>query len=104
VLLLPPLQHLQHFIHYTYTFYTGLLEEQALYFLRRVAESLGDLAYYCMVVAVMVKGAQGPGPEELTTAAISAVLTSSPNPSLPTSSTPDYPSNMSVKSSLASEY
>jgi hypothetical protein len=74
-----------------------------MYIPRRVAGSLGDLAHYCMAVAVMVKGAQGLGPEELTTAAISAVLSSSPNPWLPTSSMRDNPSNMSAKSSLASE-
>ena len=91
-------------VYYAYTFYTGLLEEQTLrQFRAGWLEALGDLARYCMAVAAMVTGARVPGPEELTTAALSAVQSDSPPPSVPPSSTPDHPSNLSARSSSASE-
>ena len=74
------LEHLQDFIYYAYTFYTGLLEEQTLQQFRAGwLEALGDLARYRMAVATMVTGARVPGPEELTTAALSAVQLDSPH-------------------------
>jgi hypothetical protein len=51
-----------------------------------------------MAVATMVTGSQAHGPEELTAAAVSAVLSASPSPSVPPSSA-DHLSNMSAKSS-----
>ena len=83
------LEHLQDFIYYAYTFYTGILEEQDLRpFRAGWLEALGDLARYRMAVAAMVTGSQAPSPEELTTAAVETVL----------SSVPDQPSDVSVKS------
>jgi hypothetical protein len=97
------LEHLQDFIYYAYTFYTGLLEEQTLRTFRAGwLEALGDLARYRMAVAAMVTGSQAPGPDELTAAAVSAVLSASPSPSVPPSSA-DHVSNVSAKSSSASE-
>jgi hypothetical protein len=56
--LLFALKHLQDFIYYAYTFYTGLLKEQTLRTFRAGwLEALGDLAPYHMVVAAMVTGA-----------------------------------------------
>jgi hypothetical protein len=55
-----------------------------------------------MAVATMVTGSQAHGPEELTAAAVSAVLSASPSSSVPPSSA-DHMSNMSAKSSSASE-
>src|SRR5882762_3707621 len=98
------LEHLQDFIYYAYTFYTGLLEEQTLRTFRSGwLEALGDLARYRMAVAAMVTGTQAPGPEELTTAAVSTVLSDPPASEVPASSAADHPSNMSAKSSSASE-
>ncbi|KIM82091.1 hypothetical protein PILCRDRAFT_8329 [Piloderma croceum F 1598] len=92
------------FIYYAHTFYTELLEEQTLGTSRAGwLEALGDLARYGMAVAAMVTGSQAPGPEELTAAAISAVLCASPSPSVPPSSAADHVSNVSAKSSSASE-
>lgn len=49
------LEHLQDFIYYAYTFYTGLLEEPTLNsFKSGWLEALGDLARYRMAVAAMV--------------------------------------------------
>lgn len=49
------LEHLQDFIYYAYTFYTGLLEEPALSpFKSGWLEALGDLARYRMAIAAMV--------------------------------------------------
>ncbi|KAG6844489.1 hypothetical protein H0H87_006563 [Tephrocybe sp. NHM501043] len=57
------LEHLQDFLYYAYTFYTGLLEEPALAgFKSGWLEALGDLARYRMAVAAMVGG-----PESTTT-------------------------------------
>ncbi|KAG6861720.1 hypothetical protein C0995_012724 [Termitomyces sp. Mi166 len=54
------LEHLQDFIYYAYTFYTGLLEEPTLSgFKSGWIEALGDLARYRMAVAAMV-GGSGP--------------------------------------------
>ncbi|KAG5645823.1 hypothetical protein DXG03_005164 [Asterophora parasitica] len=51
------LEHLQDFIYYAYTFYTGLLEEPTLSgFKGGWLEALGDLARYRMAVAAMVEG------------------------------------------------
>ncbi|KAG6829844.1 hypothetical protein H0H92_003287 [Tricholoma furcatifolium] len=51
------LEHLQDFIYYAYTFYTGLLEEPTLSgFKSGWLEALGDLARYRMAVAAMVNG------------------------------------------------
>ncbi|KAF5387074.1 hypothetical protein D9615_001809 [Tricholomella constricta] len=51
------LEHLQDFIYYAYTFYTGLLEEPTLSgFKSGWLEALGDLARYRMAVAAMVEG------------------------------------------------
>ncbi|KAF8559498.1 hypothetical protein OG21DRAFT_1594361 [Imleria badia] len=49
------LEHLQDFIYFAYTFYTGLLEEPTLKSFRAGwLEALGDLARYRMAVAAMV--------------------------------------------------
>ena len=94
------LEHLQDFIYYTYTFYTG--KQTLRPFRAGWLEALGDLARYCMDVAAMVTSSQDSSPEELTTAALSNVLaSSSSNPSLPPSSAPDPPSNMSKSSSMS---
>ena len=98
------LEHLQDFIYHAYTFYSGLLEEQTLRIFRTGwLEALGDLARYRIAITAMVTGTQVAGPEALTTAAVSAVLSTSPPPSVPPSSAPDHPSNLSGKSSSASE-
>lgn len=65
------LEHLQDFIYYSYTFYTGLLEEPTLNsFKSGWLEALGDLARYRMAVAAMVNGGVG-GQGGLTTKAVS---------------------------------
>ncbi|KAJ6623408.1 hypothetical protein B0H10DRAFT_2009580 [Mycena sp. CBHHK59/15] len=70
------LEHLQDFIYYAYTFYTGLLEEPTLNpFKGGWLEALGDLARYKMAVAAMVVGGPDSG-IELTAAAVSAAGTS----------------------------
>ncbi|KAG6909451.1 hypothetical protein DXG01_000436 [Tephrocybe rancida] len=57
------LEHLQDFLYYAYTFYTGLLEEPTLAgFKSGWLEALGDLARYRMAVAAIVSG-----PESTTT-------------------------------------
>ena len=56
---------------------------------------------YRMAVVAMVTSIQAPGPEELTMAVVSTVLSATPE--VPPSSTVDHPSNMSAKSSSASE-
>jgi len=65
-------------------------------------DALGNLACYRMAVAAMVTGTQAPGPEELTTATVSTVLSNTPTSEVP-SSAADHPLNMSAKSSPASE-
>ncbi|KAG6840703.1 hypothetical protein C0991_004947 [Blastosporella zonata] len=51
------LEHLQDFLYYAYTFYTGLLEEPTLAtFKSGWLEALGDLARYRMAVAAIVSG------------------------------------------------
>lgn len=48
-------EHLQDYIYYAYTFYTGLVEERTLdSFKSNWLEALGDLARYRMAVAAMV--------------------------------------------------
>lgn len=65
------LEHLQGFIYYAYTFYTGLLEEPTLNpFKSGWLEALGDLAWYRMAVAAMVNGDAG-GQGGLTMKAVS---------------------------------
>ena len=51
-------EHLQDFIYYAYTFYTGLLEEPTLNSFKSgwPLEALGDLTWYRMAVASMVHG------------------------------------------------
>ncbi|KAL4259410.1 PIN domain-containing protein [Pleurotus pulmonarius] len=67
------LEHLQDFIYYAYTFYTGLYEEQTLIsFKSGWLEALGDLARYQMIVATMVQSNFGHG-TLLTTDALSKV-------------------------------
>jgi protein SMG6 len=98
------LKHLQDFIYYAYTFYTGLLEEQTLRIFRSGSpEALGDLVRYHMAVAAMVTRTQAPGLEELTTATVSIVLSDTPTSEALPSSAADHPSNMSTKLSSASE-
>jgi protein SMG6 len=64
------LEHLQDFIYYAYTFYTGLLEEPTLnVFKSSWLEALGDLARYRMAVAAMVNSGMG-GQGGLTTQAV----------------------------------
>lgn len=66
------LEHLQDFIYYAYTFYTGLLEEPTLAgFKSGWIEALGDLARYRMAVAAMVDG----GSSSSANAAKKALLT-----------------------------
>jgi protein SMG6 len=75
------LEHLQEFIYYAYTFYTGLLEEPSLKTFRNGwLEALGDLARYRMAVAAMVSGPKSGG-EALTAAALSTFPSASPTPS-----------------------
>ncbi|KAF8892624.1 hypothetical protein BD779DRAFT_1610166 [Infundibulicybe gibba] len=75
------LEHLQDFIYYAYTFYTGLLEQRVLEsFKSGWLEALGDLARYRMAVAAMVTGNTGAG-AALTTAAVSEVTPSQDTPS-----------------------
>ena len=65
------LEHLQDFIYFAYTFYTGLLEEPSLKSFRSGwLEALGDLARYRMAVAAMVTSNQLSG-AALTTDAVS---------------------------------
>jgi protein SMG6 len=74
------LEHLQNFIYYAYTFYTGLLEEPSLNpFKSGWLEALGDLAWYRMAVAAMVNGNTG-GEGGLTIKALlEAIATESPD-------------------------
>jgi protein SMG6 len=56
------LEHLQDFIYFAYSFYTGLLEEPTLASFRGGwLEALGDLARYRIAVAAMVTGTTGSG-------------------------------------------
>jgi len=74
------LERLQDFIYYAYTFYTGSLEEQTLWTFRAGwREALGDLARYRMAVAAVVTSSRVPVLEELTAAAVLAVLSVSPH-------------------------
>ena len=94
------LEHLQDFIYYAYTFYTG--KQTLRPFRAGWLEALSDLARYRMDVAAMVTSSQDSSPKELTTAVLSNVLASSlSNLSLPPSSAPDPPSNMSKSSSMS---
>ncbi|KAH7915986.1 hypothetical protein BJ138DRAFT_996574 [Hygrophoropsis aurantiaca] len=53
------LEHLQDFIYFAYTFYTGLLEEPALHtFKAGWLEALGDIARYRMAVAAIITNKQ----------------------------------------------
>ncbi|KAL0947160.1 hypothetical protein HGRIS_013287 [Hohenbuehelia grisea] len=67
------LEHLQDFIYYAYTFYSSLLEEQALNVFKSFwLEALGDLARYRMIIAT-VSDNQTNG-STLTAAAVSSAL------------------------------
>ncbi|KAF8437718.1 hypothetical protein L210DRAFT_3647385 [Boletus edulis BED1] len=69
------LEHLQDFIYFAYTFYTGLLEEPTLKSFRAGwLEALGDLARYRMAVAAMVTSNQLSG-SALTVDAVSQANT-----------------------------
>ena len=71
------LEHLQDFIYYAYTFYTGLLEEPTLRVFRSGwLEALGDLARYRMAVAAMVTNNELKG-SSLTTDAVSKAAAAS---------------------------
>ncbi|EPQ58457.1 hypothetical protein GLOTRDRAFT_72892 [Gloeophyllum trabeum ATCC 11539] len=76
-------EHLQDFIYYAYTFYTGLLEERTLDAHRLSwLEALGDLARYRMVVtdmAMKVPYAKGL-PQPLTVNAVSQASLEAPVP------------------------
>ncbi|TFK55267.1 hypothetical protein OE88DRAFT_1654050 [Heliocybe sulcata] len=64
-------EHLQDFIYYAYTFYTGLLEERTLDAHRLSwLEALGDLARYRMVVTDMAMKAYTSSPQALTADAL----------------------------------
>ncbi|KAG1754234.1 hypothetical protein EDB19DRAFT_1665358 [Suillus lakei] len=90
------LEHLQDFIYYAYTFYTGLLEEPTLRSFRSGwLEALGDLARYRMAVAAMVTNNQLKG-SALTTDAVSKAAAASTDGE-PVSA--KNKSQMSVKSS-----
>ncbi|KZT26039.1 hypothetical protein NEOLEDRAFT_1155924 [Neolentinus lepideus HHB14362 ss-1] len=77
-------EHLQEFIYYAYTFYTGLLEETTLDAHRLSwLEALGDLARYRMVVTDMATKAYSKSqPQALTVDALSqqAAITSDTTP------------------------
>ncbi|KII90159.1 hypothetical protein PLICRDRAFT_124089 [Plicaturopsis crispa FD-325 SS-3] len=88
------LEHLQDFIYYAYTFYTGLLEEQTLKGFRSDwLEALGGLARYRMAVAAMVTGS-GSGSGALTAAAVSSSSAAAAEMSEP----PEVPKAPSTKS------
>ncbi|KAG1756261.1 uncharacterized protein EDB91DRAFT_1091560 [Suillus paluster] len=90
------LEHLQDFIYYAYTFYTGLLEEPTLRSFRSGwLEALGDLARYRMAVAAMVTNNQLKG-SALTTDALSKAVAASTDDEPVTAKSK---SQMSVKSS-----
>lgn len=90
------LEHLQDFIYYAYTFYTGLLEEPTLRSFRSGwLEALGDLARYRMAVAAMVTNNKLKGPA-LTTDAVSKAAAASADGEPVTAKSK---SQMSVKSS-----
>ncbi|KAK0210568.1 hypothetical protein DFS33DRAFT_302757 [Desarmillaria ectypa] len=75
------MEHLQDFIYYAYTFYTGLLEEPTLStFKSGWLEALGDLARYRMAVAAMVTGITNSG-GSLTAANVSEVVRTASTPS-----------------------
>jgi hypothetical protein len=96
------LEHLQDFIYYAYTFYTGLLEEPTLNpFKSGWLEALGDLARYKMAVAAMVVGSADSG-IALTADAVSAAGTSS-DPAKPVDSLapPAMPAPKSVSDAPA---
>jgi hypothetical protein len=90
------LEHLQDFIYYAYTFYTGLLEEPTLGSFRSGwLEALGDLARYRMAVAAMVTNNQLKGSALTTDAVSKAAAASSDGEPVSAKSK----SQMSVKSS-----
>ena len=79
------MEHLQEFIYYAYTFYTGLLEEPSLVsFKSGWLEALGDLARYRMAVAAMVSGGVGSS-EGLTMQQLSQVMGGSETSERPSS-------------------
>ena len=92
------LEHLQDFIYYAYTFYTGLLEVPTLNpFKSGWLEALGDLARYRMAVAAMVNGGVG-GQGRLTTKAVTEAAESSAKESVDANTgmaTPGSPKSVS---------
>ncbi|KAJ7134972.1 hypothetical protein C8R43DRAFT_894524 [Mycena crocata] len=94
------LEHLQDFIYYAYTFYTGLLEEPTLNpFKSGWLEALGDLARYKMAVAAMVVGGTDSG-TALTADAVSAAGTSA-DPSSDLLAPPAAPAPKSISDAPA---
>ncbi|KAJ7109155.1 hypothetical protein C8R44DRAFT_277493 [Mycena epipterygia] len=95
------LEHLQEFIYYAYTFYTGLLEEPTLNpFKSGWLEALGDLARYKMAVAAMVVGGADSG-IALTADAVSAAGTSADPPAADLLAPPATPAPKSVSDAPA---
>jgi protein SMG6 len=77
------LEHLQDFIYYAYSFYTGLLEEPILSSFRSGwLEAFGDPARYRMAVAAMVSGSVGAGSlgGQLTSQAVSEATSGTDQP------------------------
>ncbi|KAF8212466.1 hypothetical protein K438DRAFT_1958196 [Mycena galopus ATCC 62051] len=94
------LEHLQDFIYYAYTFYTGLLEEPTLnLFKSGWLEALGDLARYKMAVAAMVVGGADSG-IALTADSLSAAGTSA-DPAADLLAPPAVPAPKSVSDAPA---
>ncbi|KAH9951368.1 hypothetical protein B0H21DRAFT_718709 [Amylocystis lapponica] len=80
------LEHLQDFIYYAYTFYTGLLEERNLAPYRAGwVEALGDLARYRMIVSAMVEGTFSTS-GNLTAASLASNTLDVPRPATPNAS------------------
>ncbi|KAL1742791.1 hypothetical protein HDZ31DRAFT_42469 [Schizophyllum fasciatum] len=77
------MEHLQDFILFAYTYYTGLYEETTVEAFRSEwLEALGDIARYRMAVAAMVTRNTGSTPAALTTAALSEADKTSPDNTL----------------------
>ncbi|KAL1728623.1 hypothetical protein EV714DRAFT_285553 [Schizophyllum commune] len=77
------MEHLQDFILFAYTYYTGLYEETTVEAFRSEwLEALGDIARYRMAVAAMVNRSTGSTPAALTSAALSEASKTSPDGTL----------------------
>lgn len=84
------MEHLQDFILFAYTYYTGLYEETTVdAFRSEWLEALGDLARYRMAVAAMVTRNTGGTPAALTTAALTEAAGTSPNGTLAPPAAPE---------------